>query len=229
MIFAARRKHQRWDLEALETATRAALHHAGATLLEQLLTAPVEAAPKILLTVLGAVEIERSYYLCPACHQGQLPFDRELDVENTHYSPGVRRRIAPVGSESSFESRRAQLQPLAGLDVTAKAVERGAEAIGVDLAAREQQQIQRAVQLPLLQGAGADIPVLYIEMDGTGVPMVAAKTAGRAGKNDSERARTREVKLGCMFTQPECEQDGRPVREEASTSYSGSDRGRRAV
>ena len=46
MIFAAQRKHQRWDLEALETATRAALHHAGAKLLEQLLTAPMEAAPK---------------------------------------------------------------------------------------------------------------------------------------------------------------------------------------
>ncbi len=88
---------------------------------------------------------------------------------------------------------------------------------------------KRAVQLPLPQGAGADIPVLYIEMDGTGVPMVAAETAGRAGKSDSERARTREIKLGCVFTQPECEQDGRPVREEASTSYSGSDRGRRAV
>ena len=128
--------------------------------------------------MLDAVEIERPYYLCPACHQGQLPFDRELDVENTHYSPGVRRMIALVGSESSFESGREQLQLLAGLDVTANAVERGAEAIGADLAAREQQQIQRAVQLPLPQVAGADIPVLYIEMDGTWVPMVAAETAG---------------------------------------------------
>ena len=183
MIFAARRKHQRWDLEALETATRAALHHAGATLLEQLLTAPVEAAPKILLTVLGAVEIERSYYLCPACHQGQLPFDRELDVENTHYSPGC-----AAGSRRWAASRRSKV---------------GARNCSCE-------------------------PV-WTSPPKPSVPMVAAETAGRAGKSDSERARTREVKLGCVFTQPECEQDGRPVREEASTSYSGSDRGRRAV
>jgi hypothetical protein len=33
--------------------------------------------------------------------------------------------------------------------------------------------------------------VLYIEMDGTGVPMVASETEGRAGK-EGEQARTRE-------------------------------------
>ncbi len=245
LIFAARRKQQHWDLEALETATRAALHRAGAKLLEQLLEAPADAAPepscrcgrrtrhrgrrpKTVVSVLGAVAIERPYYLCPACHQGQFPFDRELDVDNTHYSPGVRCMMALVGSESSFESSREQLRVLAGLDVTTKAIERGAEAIGADLAAREQQQIQRAVQLPLPAVAGADIPVLYIEMDGTGVPMVAAETAGRAGKKDRERARTREVKLGCVFTQAEGKPGDRPVREEGSTSYTGAIEGAEA-
>ena len=38
---------------------------------------------------------------------------------------------------------------LADLEVTTKAVERTAEAIGEDIAAREQQEIQRAVQLDL--------------------------------------------------------------------------------
>ena len=102
LIFAARRKQQHWDLEALETATRAALHRADAKLLEQLLEAPADAAPepscrcgrrtrhrdrrpKTVVSVLGAVAIERPYYLCSACHQGQFPFDRELDVDNTHY------------------------------------------------------------------------------------------------------------------------------------------------
>jgi len=36
---------------------------------------------------------------------------------------------------------------LAGVEITAKEVERTAEAIGEDLAAREQQEIQRALQL----------------------------------------------------------------------------------
>jgi hypothetical protein len=37
--------------------------------------------------------------------------------------------------------------------------------------------------------------MLYIAVEGTGVPMVPAETEGSAGK-----ARTREVKLACLFT-----------------------------
>lgn len=46
--------------------------------------------------------------------------------------------MAVVGSESSFEQSRKQLALLAGLEVTAKAVERQAESIGAAIAAREQ-------------------------------------------------------------------------------------------
>jgi hypothetical protein len=48
---------------------------------------------------------------------------------------------------------------LAGLEVTTKAVERTAEAIGEDIAAREQAEIQRAVQLDLPIVLGKPIPV----------------------------------------------------------------------
>ena len=43
--------------------------------------------------------------------------------------------------------------------------------------------------------------MLYIAVDGTGVPMIAAETEGRPGKGDDGRAHTREVKLACLFTQ----------------------------
>ena len=59
-------------------------------------------------------------------------------------------------------------------------------------------------------------------MYGTGVPVAAAETAGPAGKNDNERARTREVKLGCVFTQSQCDEHGRLRRDEASTTYTGA-------
>lgn len=237
MIFAGRRKSGPVDLEALEMATRAALHRAGATVIEELLAtegkcprqvpcgcgqqaAYRERRPKRMLTVLGRVDTERPYYVCPACHQGQSPRDRELDVEGTEYSPGVRRMMAVVGSETSFEQGREQLELLAGLKVTTKAVERQAETIGADIAAQEQVRIQQGLQLELPVAAGPEIPVLYVEMDGTGVPMVASETEGRAGKQ-SEQARTREVKLGCVFTQTTRDAKGRPVRDEASTTYTG--------
>lgn len=171
--------------------------------------------------MLGEVVFERSYSHCRRCRKGFAPRDRELDVEATQYSPGVRRMTALVGSETSFERGRTLLEELAGVRLTVKAVEREAEAIGADIAAREQTEIARAIQLDLPEICGPEIPILYVEMDGTGVPAVAAETAGRAGK-DGGAARTREVKLGCVFTQTRRDEQGRPVRDEGSTSYTGA-------
>ena len=237
MIFAGRRKSGKLDLEAVEMATRVALHRAGAAVLEELLAAHGECPrqvpcgcgqsadyhgmrPKQLLTVLGRVETERAYYVCPHCHGGQSPRDQEFDVEGTEYSPGVRRMMAVVGSETSFEQGREQLALLAELEVTTKAVERQAEALGAEIAAQEQEVIRQGVQLELPEVKGPEIPVLYVEMDGTGVPLVPSETQGRPGK-ESEQARTREVKLGCVFRQTTVDARGRPVREDASTTYTG--------
>ena len=217
-------------------ATRASLHRAGAALLTALLHqrgghAPAAACAcggqarfhdhrsKRLLTVLGPVELERAYYVCPRCHQGHSPRDRELDVEGQESSPGVRRMMALVGSETSFDRGREQLEVLAGLEVTAKAVERQAEAIGADIAAREQEQIRHAKQLELPEVCVPAVPVLYIEMDGTGIPVVKAETEGRSGKLEGVSAHTREVKLGCVFTQTDLNNEGRPGRDFESTSY----------
>ena len=80
-------------------------------------------------------------------------------------------------------------------------MERTAEAIGEDIAAHEQVEIQRAMQLDLPIVIGKPVPILYVQMDGTGVPVVKNETVGRAGKTEGQPARTREVKLGCVFTQ----------------------------
>jgi hypothetical protein len=127
--------------------------------------------------------------------------------------------MAVVGSESSFDGGREQLALLAGLKVTAKAVERQAEAIGSHIEACEQVEIHRAKQLELPDVCVPAVPVFYVEMDGTGIPVVKAETEGRPGKVEGEPAHTREVKLGCVFTQTTTDQQGRPVRDEASTSY----------
>ena len=66
------------------------------------------------------------------------------------------------------------------------------------------------------------MPVFYIEMDGTGVPVVKAETQGRAGKSQDQSAQTREVKLGSVFTQTTTDREGRPVRDEDTTSYAGA-------
>jgi len=65
-------------------------------------------------------------------------------------------------------------------------------------------------------------PVFYIEMDGTGAPVVKSETEGRAGKVEGPPARTREAKLGCVFTQTTTDQEGRPIRDENSTTYTAA-------
>jgi hypothetical protein len=49
--------------------------------------------------------------------------------------------------------------------------------------------------------------------------MVKAETANRKGKGEQGQAKTREAKLGCVFTQTTVDEKGYPKRDEDSTSY----------
>jgi len=241
LLFRERRQQGRLDLEAVEMAVRSALHRAGAAALTELLQyAPPEPEQrsrpcpcghtalyrglhaKTILTAVGSAELLRPYFLCAHCHHGQFPADVELDVENTELSPGVRRMLAVVGNDAPFDHGREQMKCLAGLEVTTKAVERTAEAIGADIAARQQEEIKQARQLDLPLPIGDPIPVIYVELDGTGLPMVRAETEGRPGKIDGQPAHTREVKLGCVFTQTSWDQEGFAIRDPDSTTYTGA-------
>jgi hypothetical protein len=114
------------------------------------------------------------------------------------------------------------MKVLAGLEVTAKSVERTAEAIGADIAQGEQREIRKAVQLDLPVIVGEPIPILYVQMDGTGVPVVKKETEGRRGKTDGQPGHTREVKLGCVFTQTTWDDEGYAIRDPDSTTYTGA-------
>jgi hypothetical protein len=129
---------------------------------------------------------------------------------------------ALVGQEAPFDHGREQMNVLAGLEVTTKSIERTAEGIGEDIAQRAQQQIQRAVQLDLPIEIGEPIPILYVQMDGTGVPVVKKETQGRPGKMAGQPAHTREAKLGCVFTQTHWDKEGYAIRDLDSTTYTGA-------
>lgn len=222
-------------------AVRSVMHQAGAAALTQLLQFEPPPAPrrqlacacgqqahyhqlrsKPILTAVGWSKVTRPYYRCPHCHEGHFPADAELDIDNTAFSPGVRRRQALVGQAAPFDQGREQLRLLAALEVTAKAVERQAEAVGEDLAAREQVQIQRAMRLDLPTVEGEPIPIFYVQIDGTGIPVGKKETAGHKGKIDGQPAHTREAKLGCVFTQTGWDEQGFALRDPASTTYTGA-------
>ena len=145
-----------------------------------------------VLTAVGWARIDRPYFLCSGCNRGQFPADVELDIDKTDFSPGVRRMLAAVGSETPFAPGRKQLKLLADLEVTAKAVEKTAESIGSVIEGRQQQDIRRAKQLCLPAVAGAAISHLYVQMDGTQVFVRRPTTeAGTGPRSESSWAMAR--------------------------------------
>jgi hypothetical protein len=174
---------------------------------------------KEVVTVVGPVKIQRAYYYCAESGGGRIPKDEVLDIVGTHLSPGVRRMMGRVGSKESFDEGRQDLEELAGIRVTTKQVERVAEQIGQQVEAIRQQEPAMMVSAKVV--ALKTIPKLYIAYDGTGVPVIPRETEGRPGK-EGQQAKTREAKVGCVFTQTRVDEKGGPVREEGSTSYGGA-------
>jgi hypothetical protein len=217
------------------------MHQAGAAALTQLLqfeqpdaghlTVPCacghtarfkEMGAKSFLSVVGKAEVRRPYYHCSHCSKGQHPVDGELGIAGLESSPGVRRMEAMVGAEMPFVPACEPMKVLAGLEVPAKAIERAAEAIGAEIARRDQQEIDRAKQLVLPIVTKQTIPKMYVLMDGVQIPVVASETEGRTSRTEGQRARTRECKLGAVFTQTTVDKDDRPIRDPDSTTYVGA-------
>jgi hypothetical protein len=172
-------------------------------------------------TVLGPIRLRRAWYHCGQCRHGAAPRDGELGVTGASLSPGLRAMAARAAAAVPFAKAAALLSELAGIALTTKRIERSAEADGQAASAAIRIQAEaicsrQVVPLP----PPAPLPdMLYIAVDGTGVPMVAAATEGRPGKDPDGQAHTREVKLACCFTQTALDQDGRPVRDLRSSSY----------
>jgi hypothetical protein len=177
---------------------------------------------KPLLTILGWVPYKRSMYHCPACEKTRYPGDEELDVVETTRSPGLRRMMARAGSQSTFKEGKEDLKVYAGVDVSAKDIERVAEHIGQEMEVWSCQQRQQILkQLPAVRSPKT-IPVMYVSYDGTGVPMTREALAGRKGKHPDGSSRTMEVKLGCVFTQTRTDERGFAVRDPESTTFVGA-------
>jgi len=226
-------------LEAAELALRAGLAQLGCALLEPLLAADagyrgpragcpaghqagfVSCRDKAVDTVLGTVTISRAWYHCAACGHGFAPRDAELGVAGQTMSPGLARMTDRAAAAVPFAAAAKLVGELAGITLTGKRAGRRAEADG-QAAARvtaAQAAAITARQVIPLPPAGPLPDMLYIAVDGTGVPMVPAETEGRDGKGEDGKARTREVKLCCVFTQAGLDDEGRPVRDPRSSSY----------
>lgn len=168
---------------------------------------------KTFESVLGPLHLERAYYHCANCQSGFCPRDRHLRLEMFSLTPGVLRMTGTTAALASFEESSALLQELAGLEVSVSQVERAAEALGAEIAADECSCVERM---------GEVAPTMYLGMDGTGVPMRKSEVAGRSGKQPDGSAKTREAKLVTMWTAESRDEEGKPVRDPGSITYSAA-------
>lgn len=234
-----------FDLEACEFSIRDAVLALGARFLERVLNqvgcgrravavrcqrcgavmASVGVKYKTLRSILGRVRFGRSLFICPRCGRQRFPADEELGIEHTSFTPGARRMMAKSASRNTFAEAAEDLALYANLNVTPKTVERCAEAVGreiEDWMSRQDADLLREARDGQMPCTADCKNVLYIEYDGTGIPIRRAELKGRKGKQPDGSARTREVKLGCIFTQTAFNEEGRPIRDPNTTSYVGA-------
>jgi hypothetical protein len=164
----------------------------------------------------GSFPLERDYYYHAGKPQGHYPADAALGLE-VGYTPALARLLCLAGAEeSSYQKAELHLAETGGISVGARQIQRVVQRIGA--AAQDWQK--RAVQTA--ECPPSDAPILYVSADGTGVPMRPAELAGRRDQQADGKANTRQVYLGCVFTQHQLDEQGRPVRDWESTTYVSS-------
>jgi hypothetical protein len=175
----------------------------------------VDRRDKTFTSVLGDLTLQRAYYHCAVCKKGFCPRDRALGMDDSSVSPGVLRMLGSVAAEVSFDTSSGLVWDLAGLRIDAKQVERIAERLGAEMA-EDERQYTTPVSDDTLP------PTVYLGIDGSGIPVRPEELAGRAGKQADGKAKTREGKLVIVWSAESRDEEGLPVRDPGSITYSAA-------
>jgi len=213
------------NVEWLELGLRNAFYKDAVRILESLFADPELKIPqdeklkgekrmsgqkKTVQFIFGEVNLTRNYYYDPGGKTGRYPIDEALGVSGG-YSPGMRRLICRAGARDSYEAGSADLKAYANIEIDGRQINRVVDATAPSM--REELEKER-----LPQNAKA-VPRFYVSADGTGIPMRKEELEETAGKDPDGQAKTKEVKIGCVFTQCPPEKDEAPFRDCDSTSY----------
>jgi hypothetical protein len=213
------------SVEWVESGLRQALLKDGRRLLESLLneaslpvagdaSGPGEKCTagvvRTVESVFGPLMVRRNYYYAPCKQSGRYPLDEALGlIEGC--TPMLARLMTRAGAQSGFAGAAEDLRVYGGITVEGRQIHRMLHVTGPAIQVAWE---GLAPQLP-----ARPLPVLYVSVDGTGVPMVPEALEGRRGKQPDGSAKTREIKLGCVFTQHTTDREGHPLRDPASTTY----------
>ncbi len=172
-----------------------------------------------LHTSMGDVAYARRYGVCPKCGEGQCPLDEELGLDEQRNSPALQRMVGLAGTVAPFEKAGELLREIGSIAMSAKKVERVTEEAGRRAERWMHERQQRALG-GLEKPAGAGPKRLYVEADGTTVPMrVEAGEARSEGQRTKGKVEYREVKVGAVF-EAKVNKEGKAEAE--TPSYTGT-------
>lgn len=181
------------DMEALEQGMRDAALRDGSNALSKLLSEMPDyngneilchrcgksmdnlgVRKKEIISLLGKGIISRKYYECTDtdCKEHRFPKDELLDILGTSFSPGVRRLMSKSGSNDAFGKGQLDIKEYCGIEVGTKDVERISELIGNDIEKWQKDERTKIMSQVMPVCSIKNIPVMYIECDGTGVPVI---------------------------------------------------------
>jgi hypothetical protein len=164
----------------------------------------------------GGFPLERDYYYHEGKQQGHYPADAALGLEGSS-TPALARIVCLEGAdEASYQKAELHLAETGGIRVSARQIQRLVQRVGQGAQVWQEREVRPE------QCAPCDAPVFYVSADGTGAPMRPEELAGRPGKQADGTAKTRQVYLGCVFTQHQVDEEGHPVRDWDSTTYVSS-------
>jgi len=165
--------------------------------------------PLRVATLFGEVSLLRDYYHGP--EGGHCPADAALGLEGSA-TPALARLVCRAAAQQPYAAASRDLAEYGAISI-------------------DERQIQRVVQqigpacepwLASLPSSAKAVPIVYVTCDGTGTPMRKDELQGRRGRQEDGSAKTREVKLGAVFTQHQVDEKGRPMRDHDSTTYVAS-------
>jgi len=166
--------------------------------------------------IFGSFELERDYYYHEGKKLGHIPVDAALGLEVGH-TPALARLVCLEGAdETSYRKAENHLRETGGIPFEARQIQRLVQHVGADAQLWQEREFQPAEAEP------CDAPVMYVSADGAGAPMRKSELVGRAGKQADGNAKTRQVYLGCVFTQHGRDEKGHPIRDWESATYVSS-------
>jgi len=149
--------------------------------------------PTRYFSVFGKVRFRRHYFHAPG-HQGVCPVDAELSLPRRCYSHLLRDWAEYCVSDESYDETNRVLKRILGLSISKQALE---TAVQEDTGDVEALYEQKAAPPPEREG-----PLLVIQADGKGVPMVRSEPADPPTRRAKGQKRTqkKEAVVTAIYT-----------------------------